>query len=400
MTSSTPAAGPGLTPQPQSASTCAMRRRISIGLPACITRRECRFPLTPEAAGILTERGYEVRLQSGAADIIHYTDTAYTRHGAIIVDRTTALQSDIVIHPAQMDVADIRHMRRGAMLLTLLHTRQLCADSIRELLARHIIAVAIDLIGDNNGHTPFADILMEIDGRAAIAEASALLAHPGHGKGILLGGVAGIVPCEVTILGSGIGARAAASSALGMGATVRMLDNDVYSLRQAATQLGPGLITSAIHPHVLENALRAADVVIATPMSRHITIGSDLVDIMKRAVIVMDLDFDCVASFPSLPDIDISSVDLSRNNRAMTGGRVCYTSLGNTVPRTAAMALSNTFLTLLNDITSCEGVNNTVKLLPGLQKAVFTFLGKPVNKEAAAAIGARPIDINLLLNCS
>ena len=100
----------------------------------------------------------------------------------------------------------------------------------------------------------------EVDGRAAMAVASSLLADAIHGKGILLGGVTGIVPCEVTIIGSNMTACAAARSAIGLGATVRMFDNDGYRLREALLQLGPGVTGSSLHPRVFENALRSAPV--------------------------------------------------------------------------------------------------------------------------------------------
>ncbi|MDE5929885.1 MAG: alanine dehydrogenase, partial [Muribaculaceae bacterium] len=127
----------------------------------------------------------------------------------------------------------------------------------------YINCIALDLIENSDSRKPFADILNEIDGRAALAIASSLLADSVHGKGILMGGVAGIVPCEVTVLGSGFDALAAARTAIGLGATVRMFDNDSYSLREADRMLGPAVITSAMHPRVLVSALRSADVVVA-----------------------------------------------------------------------------------------------------------------------------------------
>ena len=143
-----------------------------------------------------------------------------------------------------------------AMLLTLLHPSMQDPATIAVLLKRSITAIALDLVEDRRGMTPFADILSEIDGRAAVALASSMLADPTAGKGILLGGVTGIVACETTIIGSGIAACAAARSAAGLGATVRMFDNDVYSLRRAIRELGQQVIGSALHPHVLHNALR------------------------------------------------------------------------------------------------------------------------------------------------
>ena len=386
------------TPEPQPSATATMRRRLSIGLPAAADPRERRFPITPEAAGMLTDRGYEVRLESGASTPIHYDDTAYMRQGAVITSRAEAMQADVVITLSPLRGADIRTMRRGAMLLTLLRSVATCADTVAELLRRNIVTLAIDLLGDREGHTPFADILSEIDGRAAMALASSMLASPGHGKGILLGGVAGIIPCEVLILGAGIAGRAAAASALGLGASVRMLDNDVYRLRRAAELPGCAAATSVMHPRVLENALRTADVIVNTPMTQPCIISAAQTSLMKRGVIIMDLHGEGPSVCPSLPEVDIASPETLR--AVPEGTRICYTGLGNAVPRTAAMALSNTFLWLLNDMMDCEGALNTVRLLPGVQRAVVTFLGKPVNTRVAATAGMRPIDISLLLSCS
>lgn len=387
-----------LTPEPQPASAATMRRRPSIGLPSPSDKSERRFPLTPEAAGILAERGYEVRIEAGAAAPIHYDDTAYMRQGAIVTSRAEAMEADMVITPGRLSAADIKSMRRGAMLLTLLHSVDCCAATIRELLHRNIVTIALDLIGDSDGHTPFADILDEINGRAAMALASSMLASPDHGKGILLGGVAGIIPCEVLILGAGIAGRAAASSALGLGASVRMLDNDVYRLRRAAELPGCAAATSVLHPRVLENALRTADVVVATPMERPCAISAEQTVLMKRGVIIMNLYGDGHTLCPSLPEVDMGAPHTL--DAVPKDSRICYTGVGNAVPRTAAMALSNTLISMLTHIADCDGALSTMRMLPGVQRAVATFLGKPVNRRVAAKAGLRPIDISLLLSCS
>ena len=154
------------------------------------------------------------------------------------------------------------------------------------------------------------------------------------------------------------------------------------------------MVTSAIHPHVLENALRSADVVLATEVSPRYTIGSDLVDIMKKGVIIMDLNYDSAPMFPSLEIVDISDIGQKRRN-----SRVCYTGIGNAVPRTAAMALSNTLMPLMRRIADCESATDTVRLIPEVRNAVMTFMGKTVNRRVAKLAGLRHIDINLLLNC-
>ncbi|MCM1077087.1 MAG: hypothetical protein NC411_06980 [Bacteroides sp.] len=387
------------TPEEQAQATMTGRRGFTIGLPACNASSERRFPLTPEAAGQLIERGFRVRMQENAAACINYADASYMRVGVEIVTREETLRCDIVVHLAPLTASDVRRMRRGAMLLTLLRPEDQDAETVRELLRRHIIAIAVDLIEDSRGCTPFADILAEIDGRASVAMASSLLADPARGKGILLGGVAGIIPCETLIIGSGIAACAAARSAVGLGSTVRMYDNDVYSLRRAQQELGPWVITSTLHPHTLENALRSADVVIVTPTRDPFAVGSELTGVMKRGVLAFDIASPTGAAFPSMSAVDLAGA-MSKAPTVSAGARICYTHAGCAVARTAAMALSNTFLTLMNSIVSCEGVNNALKLLPGMQKATFTFFGRIVNPLVAKAVGMRSVDISIYLTLS
>lgn len=388
-----------LTPHEQPCETATSRRRLTLGLPCSASRAERRFPLTPEAVSILVEHGFTVKMEHGAADVIHYTDNRYSRCGAAIVDRNSALQCDIVIHLAPLSVNDIGRMRRGAMLLTLLHSSAPFSKPLIEaLMQRSVMTIAIDLIKETEGHMPFADILSEIDGRASVAIASSLLADAMRGKGILLGGVAGIVPCEVMILGSGIAACAAAMSSIGLGAQVRMFDNDSYRLRSAITKLGPGVADSAVHPHVIDNALRSADVVIVTDCKGAPVLDSEHVELMKRGVITFDISSNPGTTFPSMPAIDLAVARSCDNT--LDGHRVCYINAGSAVPRTAAMALSNTLINMLNDLIECEGMCNALKLTPGLQSATLTFAGHAVNPDIARIAGCRPTDLALFLQLS
>lgn len=374
------------------------RRRISIGLPAATNEADRRFALTPEAAGMLVERGFCVKMEAGAATGIHYADLRYQQQGVDIADRAEVFRSDIVIYLSQVTTLQARMLKRGALLLTLFDSATLSADVARLLLQNRVITLALDLVRDEQGHRPFADIIAEISGRASIAMAASLLADPAQGKGILLGGVAGIVPCEVTILGSGISACAAARSALGLGAAVRMFDNDVYRLRNAIRELGPGVQGSALHPHVLLGAMRTADVVVATPVRPNCEIGPDAVSEMKLGVVTFDLTHGARSVFPTLSRVDLCNARPGDNS--MDGCRVCYVNPDNAVPRTVAMAISNSLLTMLTDLFTCDGLNNAMMLNTGLQRAALTFLGKPVNATVASLVGMRAVDIRFLLQFS
>ncbi len=297
---------PAPTPLEELLAVATAARSISIGLPAAESMAERRFPLTPEAAGALVARGFRLRMQAGAATAIHYPDTAYTAQGVEIVERRDAMACDIVLHLPALSAADARMLRRGAMVMTLFHPARQDAAALRILLEKHVIALALDLVTDEGGHRPFADILHEIDGRAAIAMASSLLADSVHGKGILLGGISGVVPCEVTIVGSDLAARAAARSALGLGAMVRMFDNDVYSLREAVQELGPGVVSSALHPRVLAGALRSADIVVVTTTRPATVLDADAVAAMKRGVVCFDITDGTSPASPPLPRVDLA----------------------------------------------------------------------------------------------
>lgn len=386
-------------PLEQQATTARARKALSIGLPRCNDPAEKRFPLTPEGVAMLTEQGYTVKLEQSAGTPIHYTDPHYSRAGALIVSRPEALKCDMVLHLAPMSTTDIAHIRRGAILFTLANISRLTKDSVRQLLLRNITTVAIDLIKDTSGNTPFADILAEIDGRAAISRAASLLADADHGKGILLGGIAGIVPCEVTVIGSGIAACATARSAIGAGAVVRMFDHNVYSLRSATRELGPGVIGSAMHPRSLATALSTADVVVYTGTTPPLSVNADTAATMKRGVIVFDLSDNSGNAFASLPVVNLATattVDMSPTEPT----RVCYINAGSSVPRTAAMAISNTFITLISQISACEGFANALKILHGLRNATLTYTGKTVNRQLAETHGERYVDINIFTTLS
>lgn len=408
------------TPLEAPVETATRQRRASIGLPKCLNRSEKRFPLTPEAVAALTRHGFSVLFEEGAADSIHYSDAAYLKAGARRVGRLETLQADIVIHLAPLAVADIRLLRRGALLLSLANfTRGNAKEVILELMHRRIINIAIDLIRDDAGNRPFGDILSEINGRSALTLAAAMLADPVNGKGILLGGIAGVIPCEVTIIGSCLAACAAARSALGLGAMVRLFDDDVYRLRTALRQLGGGVIGSSIHPHAQENALRSADILVITGEGNQLPVEGNVDCILKRKVLVFDLSDHPGTALRGLVPVDLGEfgqdADLRASAYALLNDRMaasaddpaarplrrpCFVNSGSAVPRTTAMALSDTFITLLNHISSCEGTGAILPLTPGLQEATLTFMGKAVNTEVARLAEVRHTDIRILLSLS
>lgn len=386
------------TPLEQLLRESAITRSLTVGLPGSVSEEQRRFPLTPEGAAQLVERGFRVLMERGAASHIHYTDEAYSRCGVEIVSREQAFATDIVIYLGHIQEREARLVRRGALLLGFFSFEKEICSALEVLLNRNVITIALDLVSSASGERPFADIIHEIDGRAAIAIASSLLADSKNGKGILLGGVAGIVPCEVMIVGSDMAAIAAGASAIGLGATVRIFDNDTYRLRSALQILGPGAIGSSIHPRVFESALSSADIVVATNAVPAGGVADvSMMQQMKKGVLCFDLTDKPGSAFPAMPVIDLDMASPA-DARPDSGIRVAYVNAGSAVPRTVAMALSNTLVNMLDRVLVVEGVANALKLDAGLRRGAITFLGKCVNERAAHLLGMRSVDISLFLH--
>lgn len=291
---------------------------------------------------------------------------------------------------------DAAHLRRGATLLTL-EPQVDNAAALKALLERRICAISMRQIRDSETRHPFSDILGEIAGRAAVTMAATRLAEVDAdttvGKGILIGGIAGIVPCEAVIIGSGIAARAAASTALGLGATVRLFDDDTYGLRAAMDAVGGRLICSAMQPHVLQNAIAMADVIILTPTAMPYIISAASMSAAKRGVLVYDItDYD-MCSLATMNTVDLADTERPHTRPHDT---VCFRNLSAVVPRTTAMALSNALISLLPDLVDTRGVNSIASLRNGIQRAVYTCMGHVTNADLAHSMSRQYIDIALL----
>ena len=390
------------TPQEQPQATMTARRRLTIGIPTPTHDR--RLPLTPEAAEIITEYGIEVRIQRGAGALINYPDTRYAAAGARIVERAEALECDIVISCEMPRHDDIAKMRHGALLMTL-YAQTHDAKIVKALLQRHVSAIALTRIADRNRRTPVADTLGEIAGRAAVTIAAARLAQvdaaTNVGKGILIGGVAGITPCEVTIFGSGIAAQAAAASAAGIGATVRMFDDDTYGLRNAVMHSGSPIICSSLQPHVIRAAIATADIIIATPAAIPYELSAETLAHAKQGVLAYDITDSDVSPFRTFIDTDIAATD----SDTTSADRRCYRNLSAAVPRTTAMALSNAIVTLLPDIigTSNLGIASSLGTPNSgidIRHALYTHMGHVTDPDLARIHSLPYLDIDILARLS
>lgn len=324
---------------------------------------ETRIFLTPEACGMLTSMGYNVMMQSGAAIDISYTDEDYAENDVEIASRAEVLQADIVLSVSQLRAKDIKKMKKGAVLLTLMSAQIFEKSVVKALLDMSVTCICVDNMISSNGIQIFAQILDEIDGRAAVMYAQEGLSFLGEGKGVLLAGVAGINPCEVLVIGAGCRPQAAAKAAIAAGARVTLMDNDVSALLEAQEICGDRLSTATIHPHVLFNKVKAADVIILDLCTRNFEFPKQLSVAMKDSVYLIDL---------------------------------CKTTPSLSVPRTVAMSISNVMINFLDEALLMGGINHQIASLPGVQHGVVTYNGKLVDKLVAIHLGMSSVDLSML----
>ena len=340
-------------------------KKLTIGLAGNYPdTEETRFLLTPEGCGLLTSSGTKIMMENGAATDISFPDSAYTEFGVDIVSREEALKADVVLSYLPLRADDVRKMKEGAALFTMMDESLFDKDVIKALLEKRITAGCLDNMLSFNDEPVFANIVDEIDGRASIIYAQEFLSYVGGGKGVLLAGVAGLNPCEVLVIGDGTAAYSAAKAAMAAGAYVTLMNNDISALQTARQYCGDSLNTVAIHPRVLYNKVKGADVILIGECTRPFEFPKNLSIAIKDTVYVMNFD----ETKPSL-----------------------------SVPRTVAMVLSNVLVNFFGDTIIKGGIDGLVGGTPGVQVGIVTYKGKLVDKLVASYLNLPSVDIKVML---
>ncbi len=386
-----------LLPQEEVLQITAKSSELVIGMPKEESLQEKRVALIPEAVALLVARGHQVLIETGAGNQAHYSDSDYSESGArIVYDRRQAFQTGIVIkvEPPTLDEVALMGMRQtliSALQWTVQPTGLLAA-----LVAKKITAIAWDFIQNENGIFPLVRAMGEIAGNSAVLIAGELLAGP-DGRGTLFGGVSGVPPTEVVIIGAGTVGEFAARAALGMGATVKLFDDSPNRLIRLQNALGQRLWTSTIQPSVLSEALRNADVAIGairgpgqrTPM----VVSEPMIAGMRKGTVVVDVTIDRGGCF--------ESSRITSHERPtfieMDVIHYCVPNIPSRVSRTASKALSNIMAPLLLDFAADGGVEDSIKQNRLARSGVYMFNGNLTHIGLAMESNLPFKDLDLLL---
>ncbi len=374
------------------------QKRVVLGIPNELDKGENRICLTPESVHTLVAMGHEVIVQRGAGNNAHYCDTEYADAGALVVDTAEEVyKTDMILKATSVSVADTAYMHSGQVILSPLKLCDMRKEAITEMMQKKITAVGFDMLKDADGFFPVVRIMSEIAGNTAIMIASEYLNNSRGGKGIILGGISGITPAEIVILGAGTLGEFAARTALGLGATVKVFDHSVARLRHLNEVLGQRVFTSVFHKPVLDRALTSADVLIGAmrcfgdPGDTVVT--EEQVRMMKKGSVIVDMSVDhggCIETAgPTTHEKPVYTYE----------GVIhyCVPNVLSRVARTASIAYSNVFLPLLQDIARQGGFTSAVRFDMGLREGVYIYHGILTKNVIADKFGLIARDIDLLI---
>jgi alanine dehydrogenase len=376
----------------------ASQPRLSIGIPKEDAEVETRLALTPEGVSIITEEGHSVYVQRGAGEPMLYSDLQYSEAGAHLVDDAAEVfAADIVLKIAPPTIQELNLMHDRSSILSMLQLSNLSTDCIKLMMKKRMNAVAYELIKDEQKTFPVVNSISEIEGNTAIAIAAELMSNESGGKGILLGGIAGISPTEVLILGAGIAGSVAARTALALGAQVKIFDHDINKLRKIQHYLGQQVFTSVIHPNVLIKALATADAVIGNLRyingSDRFMVSEELVKTMKVGSVIIDMSVDQGGCFETSECRTLQDPVFEKHGVI----HYCVPNISARVGRTSSMALSNIFAPILTKIGHSGCIKSAISESAGFRHGAYIYEGILVNRLIGNYYGIPSNDVSLLL---
>ncbi|MDR1584579.1 MAG: alanine dehydrogenase [Prevotellaceae bacterium] len=372
--------------------------RLSIGIPKEDAAKETRLGLTPEGVALVTEEGHSVYIQRGAAHPMSYSDMQYSEAGAFLVDNPNEVfATDLVLKIAPPTLKELSLMNDNSTILSMLQLSTLSADCIKLMMQKKMTAIAYELIKDEQKAFPVVSSIAEIEGNTALNIAAELMSIGHGGKGLLLGGVAGISPTEVLILGAGISGAIAAQTAMALGAQVKIFDHDVNKLRRIQTALGKHVFTSVIHPSVLIKALASADAVIGNLRyindSERFMISEELVKTMKNGSVIIDMGVDQGGCFETSECRTLQDPVFEKHGVI----HYCVPNISARVARTSSMVLSNIFAPILLKIGRSGSVAAAITESYGFRNGAYIYSGVLVNRLIGKHYGIESNDIGLFL---
>lgn len=387
-----------LYPQEAPAKLSKKHRTLKIGVPKEIAFQEKRVPLKPSSVAVLVANGHEVLIEKNAGASSYFSDKEYSDAGATIVySKQEIFECNVVVKVEPPAIQEINMMRPGSTLISTFQIAKQSTEYLEVINKRKIIAIAYEFIQDKVGGLPLVRAMSEIAGSTVMMIAAEYLSSFSGGKGIIVGGITGVPPTRVVILGAGTVAEFAARAALGLGTEVRVFDDHIYKLRRIKHTLGQEVFTSTYDIKVLEKEIEHTDVLIgAVRMEKgrnKILVTEDMIMQMKPGSIVIDVSIDQGGCIETSELTDHKQPVFVKHDVT----HYCVPNIASRVARSASLAISNIFTPILVEAGDVGGFDEMVYLHSWLQKGVYSYKGSLTNLDLAKRFNLGYKDISLFM---
>ena len=375
----------------------AKGKRLSICIPREIHLQENRLAINPEGAALLVNNGHEVCVEAGAGNGAKFPDKEYSEAGAKICYSAEELykSGDIILKINPPTLEEIELMQQGSTLISALHLIQNNADYFNAINKKKITGVSIELIEDVVGSMPVVRAMSEIAGNTVLLIAAEYLNSRNNGRGIIMGGVTGVPPTKIVIIGAGTVGEYAARTALGLGAEVKVFDNHLYKLRRMKQRLGHQLFTSTIDHANLVDALERADVVIGALRAEDgiaaCVVSEAMVSTMKPDSIIIDVSIDQGGCFETSTPTTHTDPVFKKYDVI----HYCVPNIASRVAHTATAALGNILTPMLLRAGELGGMEDFIFTKDWFMKGVYCFKGSITNKNIARILNLKYKDLAL-----
>ena len=373
-------------------------KSVSIGIPREEFNDENRIALVPNAIRTLVGYGHKVKVESKAGVKSNYSDHDFSEAGAVIeYSKESLYKCDIIVKVSPPTLEEIELLHPDQVLISPILLPTMTQEYLLALKRKKVIAIAMEYLKSEDGSFPLVRIMSEIAGMASIFTAAELLSHSQGGRGVLLGGVSGIPPAKVVILGAGVVGEFATKTALGLGASVRIFDNNISKLMRIQNLIGRHLHTSTFNPVYLGYQLISADVVVGAVHSKTgrtpILVTEEMVSKMKPGAVIIDVSIDqggCV---------ETTEVTSHNNPTVIKHDVVHYgvPNIASKVPRTASVAISNIITPLLVKAGNQGSIETLLYDGTGVRNGVYAYKGALTNEYLSKRFNIKYQNINLLI---
>ena len=358
-----------------------------IGIPKEIKTAERRVGLTPDYVAELTGHGHKVIVQRGAGVGAGFSDEEYTESGASLADSADSLfaEAQMIVKVKEPQPSELARLRPQHTLFCYLHLAP-DPEQADGLIASGATAIAYESVVGPHGDLPLLAPMSQVAGRMSIHAGAACLESPAGGRGVLIGGVPGVAPASVVVLGGGVVGRNAVEMAVGLGADVTVLDRDTSVLQDLAQRFGPAVRTLYSTRATLTEAVYNADLVVGAVLLRGAKapnlVTEEMVKQMRAGSVVIDVSIDqggCVETSHPTTHADPTYV-------VHDVVHYCVANMPGAVPRTSTQALNNATLPYVMRLAD-KGLEQALLTDEGLRAGLTVHGGRITEPAVADALG-------------